>query len=133
MSITQTLSSLVTKFSGVFQKGNMMSPRRTESSSSSSSSQRGVNDGEAVNPFSGDDDDNDIVDDAADALLASDAADDTAADEDDHDNTSAQLAVLDNLLTVSTSNSQWMKKAEQSLNHEEVNYLDLTFEGWSVQ
>ena len=124
MSITQTLSSLVTKFSGVFQKNNSMSPRRT------ASSQRGGNDDEPLNPFAGDDD---IVDDdAADALLASGAASDSAADEDDHDNTSAQLAVLDNLLTVSTSNSQWMKKAEQSLNHEDVNYLDLTFEGWSV-
>eukprot|EP00750_Incisomonas_marina_P033079 INCI9552.1.p1 GENE.INCI9552.1~~INCI9552.1.p1 ORF type:complete len:1334 (+),score=243.18 INCI9552.1:147-4004(+) len=125
MSITQTLSSLVTKFSGVFQKNNSMSPRRT------ASSQRGGNDDEPLNPFAGDDD---IVDDdAADALLASGAASDSAADEDDHDNTSAQLAVLDNLLTVSTSNSQWMKKAEQSLNHEDVNYLDLTFEGWLMK
>ena len=41
-----------------------------------------------------------------------------------------QLKVLDNLLTVSTSHSEWMKLAEKSLTHEEDNYLDLACEGW---
>lgn len=113
MSITHTLSSLVSKFAGVFQKGEVGGGAFKDDSED--------DEGEDMsNPFGADGDEDDVF------------QSETAEDEDHGTSATEQLAVLDNLLTVSTSNSNWMRKAEQSIAFEEENYLDLKYEGWQV-
>jgi hypothetical protein len=134
VSISRALGSIVTKISGAFGKGSGRGTPihggggggGTLSKGGGSGGRRGsdADDPDSLldsssNPF-GADDEGDAV------LMAAAAAADRPDDEDDgRDGTSAQLAVLDNLLTVSTNNSQWMKKAEQSMHHEEGDFLDL--------
>jgi hypothetical protein len=132
VSISRALGSIVTKISGAFGKGGGRGTpthgggHGGHGGAPGSGGGGGGRRGSAVdmandlasNPFGEDDDEGDAV------LMA--AAAERPDDEDDgRDGTSAQLAVLDNLLTVSTNNSQWMKKAEQSMHQEEVDFLDL--------
>ncbi len=130
--MSMALSSLVTKFSDVLQRGR--SATVSASPPLPLRAGRGGDHGGGsglVTPAGGVGRDN-FDDSAVEAALlaAAKAANETEAADLELRSTTQQLAVLDNLLSVSTSNSMWMKQAEKSMQKEGDDYLDLSYEGW---